>query len=257
MRIATFNVNGIKARLPYLSAWLKVVAPDVVGIQELKSTDEQFPHDALRELGYQVATHGQKSWNGVAILSREPARVTHRGLTGQEEMGARLISAEVSGVHFTTVYIPNGKDLEHEDFPKKLAWLDTLGRFVETELAPSAPHVVCGDFNVVPTAFDSYDENHLGTGIFHTEPERTRLNRLLDWGLVDLYRALNPKEPGFSWWDYRAGAFHKKQGLRIDLVLGTEGVSARAKSATVDRAWRKKVDDHIPSDHAPVWVDLD
>ncbi len=257
MRIATWNINGMKARGEYLAHWLRAVTPDVVGLQELKMTDEQFPHEAVAALGYRAATHGQKSWNGVAVLSRAPAEVVQRGLPGQEDQGARLLTVHVAGIDVTTIYCPNGKSIDHEDFPRKLAWLDALARYLEEKHDPSAPHVVCGDFNLVPATIDSYSEEHLGGGIFHTKDERARYARLLDWGLHDLWRELRPADPGYTWWDYRAGAFHKHEGLRIDLLLGTEPIRARAKDPALDRTWRKKVEGLIPSDHTPVWLDLD
>jgi exodeoxyribonuclease-3 len=256
MRIATWNVNGLNARQEYVAHWLRAVAPDVVGFQELKMTDDKFPHAAFAELGYRALTHGQKSWNGVAVLSRAPAEALQVGLPSKDGLGARLLSARVAGITFVTAYVPNGKTVEHEDYEGKLAWLDALGDWLETTQDPSAPLVLCGDFNVVPAPIDSWNERKLAGQIFHTEPERRRLARLFDWGLVDLWRRLRPDDPGHSWWDYRAGAFHKRMGLRIDLVLGTAPVAARATAAFLERDWRKKVEGLTPSDHAPVWVDL-
>lgn len=256
MRIATWNINGMKARLQYLQHWLREVSPDIVGLQELKMTGEQFPVDELRELGYHAAVHGQKAWNGVAILSKSPGTITQAGLPGQDELGARLISVDVDGLSFTTVYCPNGKSVDHDDFARKLAWFDSLAAHMADKHPPDRPAVLCGDFNVVPSALDSWSEDTLRGRIFHTDAERSRIQRLFDGGVTDLFRAAEPEEPGFTWWDYRAGAFHKKKGLRIDLILGTAPVAQRASSVTVERKWRKKLDGLIPSDHAPVWVDL-
>lgn len=257
VRIATWNINGLNARLDYVGHWLRAVAPDVVGFQELKMSDDKFPHDAFADLGYRAVTHGQKSWNGVAVLTRdaaaEPLQV---GLPGQDELGARLLSTKIGGLTFVTVYVPNGKTVEHEDFQGKLAWLDALADWLEQHADPAAPLVLCGDFNIVPAPIDSWNEKKLAGNIFHTTEERARLSRLMDWGLVDLWRKVKPDDPGHSWWDYRAGAFHKRMGLRIDLVLGTAPVAARAKDAFLERDWRKKVEGLTPSDHAPVWVDL-
>jgi len=257
MRIATWNINGMNARFDYIGHWLKDVQPDVVGLQELKMEEHKFPFDGFAELGYRATIHGQKSWNGVAVLSKEPAETLTAGLPGQEELGARLLSTKVAGLTFVTVYCPNGKTVEHEDFAGKLAWFDALADWLEAEHDPSEPLVLTGDFNIVPAPIDSWNEKKLKGAIFHTDEERSRLQRLLDWGLVDLWRQLEPDEPGHSWWDYRAGAFHKRMGLRIDLVLGTEAVAERATGATLLRDWRKKVDGLTPSDHAPVWIDLD
>jgi exodeoxyribonuclease-3 len=254
MRIATWNINGLRARLELLLHWLRERAPDLVGLQELKLSDEQFPHAELERAGYRAAVHGQKSWNGVAILARGPLEVVQRGLPDGEELGARLLSARACGLLFTTVYVPNGKHVGHPDFPRKLAWLDALAAHVP---AAGEPAVLCGDFNVCPSALDSWDEASLAGTIFHTAEERARFQRLLDLGFVDLFRARFPDTQAFSWWDYRGGAFHRKQGLRIDLVLATPPVAARARSVEIDREYRKKVDGLTPSDHAPVFADLE
>lgn len=256
MRIATWNVNSLRARLGFLLHWLQARAPDVVGIQELKLDDQQFPHAELEAAGYHAVTHGQKSWNGVAILSRGPARVVQAGLPGQEEQGARLLCAEVGGLLFTTVYCPNGKSVGHEDFPLKLAWLDSLVEHVAARHEPAQPLVVCGDLNLCPGPLDSWNEEALYGHIFHTDEERSRFRKLLDWGLVDLFRHRHPELQKFSWWDYRAGAFHKNEGLRIDLLLGTPSVAARVEEVEIDREYRKKKDGLIASDHAPVMADL-
>jgi exodeoxyribonuclease-3 len=256
MRVATWNVNGLRARLDFVLDWLRAREPDVVGLQELKLSDDVFPHDAFAALGYRAATHGQKSWNGVAILARTEPRVTQVGLPGFEPAGARLLAAEVDGLAFTTIYVPNGKSIDHADFPGKLAWLDGLAAHLSRTCDPSRPAVVCGDFNVCPGPLDSWDEAALAGSIFHTPEERARFEALLRLGLVDVYRELHPGEPAFSWWDYRGGAFHRKQGLRIDLLLATRPARERARAAEIDREWRKKQQGRTPSDHAPVWVDL-
>ncbi len=256
MRIATWNVNGLRARLDFLRLWLRERKPDAVGLQELKLTDEQFPHREVEAEGYRALTHGQKSWNGVAILSRRPAQLLQRGLPGQESFGARLLSAEVGGLRLTTVYVPNGKSTSHEDFPRKLAWLDALEEHMAAAAANGGPAVLCGDFNVVPAALDSWNEEALAGSIFHTEQERSRLHGLLAQGWVDLFRELHPETPAFSWWDYRGGAFHRRQGLRIDLLLASPGAARSARAVEIDRDWRKKHEGLTPSDHAPVVADL-
>lgn len=257
MRIATWNINGMNARAEYIGHWLRAVEPDLVGLQELKMTDDKFPHETFAELGYQAQTHGQKSWNGVAVLSKEPVEVSQRGLPGQDEQGARLIDVKHGDLSFVTVYCPNGKTVEHEDYGKKLEWFDSLLGYLEQSHDPSEPLVLTGDFNIVPAPIDSWNEEKLTGHIFHTDAERARMKALLDWGLVDAWRAERPDDPGHSWWDYRAGAFHKRQGLRIDLVLVTEPVAARVQGVELLRDWRKKVEGLTPSDHAPVWVDLE
>lgn len=257
MRIATWNVNGIRARLDYVRHWLQERQPDVVGIQELKSTDDQFPFDELRELGYEAVTWGQKAWNGVAVLSRGPAILRQAGLPSQDDLGARLLAVDIGELCFATVYCPNGKSVDHPDFPTKLAWFDALVAFVESFYSPDGSIVLCGDFNVVPQAVDSYNEAALRGGIFHTDEERERVEALKRWGFVDLFREKNPDVPGFTWWDYRAGAFHRKKGLRIDLMLGTRAILDRTRFVHADRDWRKKVEGLTPSDHCPVYADLE
>ena len=257
MRIATWNVNGLRARLELLLHWLDERRPDVVGLQELKVTDDDFPHTELEGSGYRAATLGQKGWNGVAILARDEVAVTQRGLPGQEELGARLLTAAVGGLSLTTVYCPNGKGVDHPDFPRKLAWFEALANHLEGTGAAGGAAVLCGDFNVCPTALDSWNEAELAGSLFHTEAERRAMRRLLDLGFRDLYREQHPTTRAFSWWDYRGGAFHRGMGLRIDLVLGTPGVVGRLRSAEVDRDYRKKRFELTPSDHAPVIVDLD
>jgi exodeoxyribonuclease-3 len=257
MRIATWNVNGLRARLEFVLHWLRERRPDIVGLQELKLTDEQFPLAEIEAAGYRAVVHGQKGWNGVAILSREPAEVARKGLPGQEAFGARLVSAEVSGVSFTTVYVPNGKSVDHDDYPRKLAWLDALAAHVEQRRAATAAEVLCGDFNVVPAPIDSWNETLLEGSIFHTDEERARFRNLLDQDLADLFRELHPDERAFSWWDYRGGAFHRKMGLRIDFLLASRSLLARVRSVEIDRDYRKKKQGLTPSDHAPVIADLE
>lgn len=257
MRVATWNINGLGARLGFLQLWLRERQPDVVALQELKLVDDKFPRAELEAHGYHALCHGQKSWNGVAILSREPAELVQCGLPGQEELGARLLSARVGGVVFSSVYVPNGKHVGHEDFPRKLAWLDALAAHFEAGLGAAPEHVVGGDFNLCPAPLDSWNEEGLRGRIFHTEEERARFRRLTGLGLTDVFRALHPELQAFSWWDYRAGSFHRGQGLRIDFLLASEPVAARARAAGIDRDWRKKQQGLTPSDHAPVWMDLE
>jgi exodeoxyribonuclease III len=256
MRIATWNVNGLRARLEFLLRWLDDRKPDVVGLQELKLEDDGFPHDAFAALGYAAATHGQKAWNGVAVLSREPVTVVQRGLPGQDAFGARLLTVEVGGLLFSTVYCPNGKSVDHADYPLKLAWFDALVAHWRECCTPQAPGVLCGDFNIAPGDLDSWHPDGFDDGIFHTPAERARMAALHESGLVDLYREACPDGRDFSWWDYRGGAFHRNLGLRIDLILATRPVAARTERVTIDRPYRKKHDGLAPSDHAPVYADL-
>jgi exodeoxyribonuclease-3 len=257
MRIATWNVNGIRARLEYVRLWLRDRRPDVVGLQELKSLEEKFPYAELEEEGYRALVHGQKAWNGVAVLTRKEAAVAQTGLPGQEDFGARLIGVDVEGLRFTTVYVPNGKQVQHDDFPRKLAWLEGLASHLREHDATVGDAVLCGDFNICPEAVDSWDEERFEGTIFHTDEERSRYRALLDCGYVDLYRKAFPDKQEFTWWDYRGGSFHRGHGLRIDFLLATQGVAARLRAVEIDRDFRKKIGEVKPSDHAPVIADLD
>jgi exodeoxyribonuclease III len=257
MRIATWNVNGLRARLDFVLRWLADRQPDVVGLQELKLEDDGFPHAAFAELGYAAATHGQKAWNGVAVLSRQPIEVLQRGLPGQDAFGARLLTVATGGLVFSTVYCPNGKSVDHADYPLKLEWFDALVVHWRACHPPDSAAVLCGDFNITPSDRDTWHPDGFEAGIFHTPPERERMHALFATGLVDLFRAAHPESRDFSWWDYRGGAFHRNMGLRIDLLLGTGAVVRRARDVIIDRPYRKKHDGLPPSDHAPVFADLD
>jgi exodeoxyribonuclease-3 len=260
MRIVTYNCNSIAARIDFVLDFLASRKPDLLCLQELKVTAEAFPSLAFAQAGYASAAHCQAQWNGVAVLVRKDAgpgpEIVQLGLPGQDAAGARLITVHALGLSVTSVYVPNGKSVSHPDFPAKLAWLDALLDYVDSRLDPSSPAVIGGDFNLCPSDLDSWDPERLRGHIFHTDAERERAARLVALGYKDLFREKLPGEQVFSWWDYRAGAFHKKQGLRIDLVYGTAPILSRTVGASVDRDFRKKRDGRIPSDHAPVIVDL-
>ncbi len=254
MRIATWNVNGLRARLDFIRIWLDQRRPDIVGLQEIKAEADDFPQSVFEALGYEVVLHGQKGWNGVAVLSRLPVEDSFCGLPGQEDMGARLVGARIAGLTFVTVYCPNGKSLEHEDYGRKLAWLDDLAAFWSARDAGEG--VLCGDFNVVPQPIDSWHGDAADGKIFHTAEERKRFDTLLRGGLVDLFRERNHDARAFSWWDYRGGAFRFGHGLRIDFLLATLPLSARVTQVEIDRNFRKKKEGLTASDHAPVIADL-
>jgi exodeoxyribonuclease III len=255
--VATWNVNGLRARLDFVLHWLRARRPDIVGLQELKLTGDQFPREEFAREGYQALVHGQKAWNGVAILGRKPAELHQRGLPGPFSEEARLLSGRFGSIVFPTTYRPNGKAITHPDYVHKLDWLDALGRFVEQCLDPTLPAVLCGDFNICPAGLDSWDEESLRGTIFHTEEERSRFRRLLDWGFRDLFREKHSDLRAFSWWDYRAGAFHKNEGLRIDLILGTVPLLERLRRVEIDREYRKKKEGLTASDHAPVLAEFE
>jgi exodeoxyribonuclease-3 len=256
VRIATWNVNSIGARLPYVLGWLGARQPDVVCLQELKAETESFPHLALRAAGYHATVHGQPRWNGVAVLSREPATLVQLGLPGADAAGARLVTVEVGGWRVSSVYVPNGKDLDHPDYQGKLDWLAQLREYLRSTHDFARPLVVAGDFNVTPCDLDTHDPDGLRGQIHHSEPERAALQAVLNLGLRDLLRDKHEDARAFSWWDYRAGSFHRNLGLRIDLLIGSPTVAATIDDVWVDREWRKKRDELTPSDHAPVVADL-
>lgn len=251
-----WNVNGLRARSGLLAHWLKSRAPDVVGLQEIKLRDDEFPHEYFRALGYHAVVHGEKGWNGVAVLSRVPAQTETRGLPGREADGARLLRVRVAGLDFATVYCPNGKTLGHPDFRLKLVWLDALRDYLGG-VEQDAAFVIGRDFNIVPAALDCWQGDAADGWIFCTDEERARYRSLLALGLTDLFRHLHPQTRAFSWWDYRGGSFHRGLGLRIDLLLGAAAVASRVRRVEIDREYRKKQDGHTASDHAPVFADLD
>lgn len=254
MLLATWNINGIRARSQRLTEWLAERQPDVACLQELKIVEDEFPHLELRAAGYHAVLSGQQGWNGVAVIAKERPEIVMRELPGAGELGARFVVAKVGDLEVASVYAPNGKTVTHPDYKMKLSWLERLVMHVESRPDKDAPLVLAGDFNVCPTDLDSYGGIRFKGKIHHTDEERALINRLTGAGLVDLFRTRYPDDPGFSWWDYRAGSFHKKEGMRIDLLLATPVVANRVQDVYVDREYRKKgkPSGSIPSDHAPV-----
>ncbi len=255
MRIATWNVNSLKARLPRVEEWLADVQPDVLCLQETKLTDDAFPALTFAGMGYETAHHGQGQWNGVAILSKVGLSdvVPNFADGGDPDPDARIITATCGGVKVVSVYVPNGRSLDNDHYQYKLRWLAQLRRHVAALSTPDEQVVVTGDFNIAPTDIDVYDPNKFVGATHVSQAERDELQALCDWGMADLFRQHHPDAKLYSWWDYRAGDFHQGRGLRIDLVLGTKSVAERCTFAVVDRNARKG---QSPSDHAPVIVDL-
>jgi len=257
VRVATWNVNSVKQRLPRLLPWLDERKPDVVCLQETKLTDEAFTELLGAELAqrdYQVAVHGQGQWNGVAILSRAGLDDVVTGLAGAPgfpEPEARAVAATCGGIRVHSVYVPNGRSPGSDHYQYKLAWLAAL-----TEVVAAGPDaaLVCGDMNIAPADADVFDPAAFVDQTHVTPPERAALARLEALGLHDVVRDRWPSEQVFSYWDYRAGMFHQNLGMRIDLVLASDPVAPRVRAAWVDRQARKGTG---PSDHAPVIVDLD
>ena len=256
MKLATWNVNSVRAREARLLAFLDREAPDVLCLQELKVTEEAFPFEALTARGYHAAVYGQRTYNGVAVLSRTPAEDVARGFGDGEEEDpqARLVWATVEGVRVVSAYFPNGQKVGSDKWAYKLAWMERLRRTLD-RLDPNQPLVLAGDFNVAPDERDvAFPEFWRGTVLFHPEA-RAALEGVRTWGLEDTVRRVVGDVQGpYSWWDYRALSFPKGDGLRIVHVFATPALSARATSARVDRDERKS---ETPSDHAPVIVEFD
>ncbi len=257
MRIATWNVNSVTARLPRLLEWLESREPDVACLQELKVSEDAFPHLPVRALGYDVAIHADGRWNGVAVLSRVGLDDVRRGLDdepGFPDPECRAVAATCGGMRVRSVYVPNGRTPDDPHYGYKLAWLDALRATLASELADHPACMVLGDFNVAPTDADVWDAAVFVGSTHVTPPERDALAAIRGLGLVDVVPRPGKGPNPFTYWDYRAGAFHKDMGMRIDHVYASEPVAGRVTDAWVDRESRKG---KAPSDHAPVMVDLD
>lgn len=247
MKIATWNINSVRARVDQLIDWLRTREPDALCLQETKCTDEQFPTAEVRAAGYHAQLFGQKSYNGVAMLSKEPVTDVRRNM-GDDDEQARIIAAMCRGIRLVGLYAPNGQSLGAEAFQYKLAWYASLTRWLA--FTRGTPTLVCGDFNVAPDELDVYDVPLFSGQTLFSPKERAALKALIDTnGLVDLLRARHPGEVHYTWWDYREGGFKKNKGLRIDHVLVTPDLVERCTSIEVDRAAREGKQ---PSDHAPV-----
>jgi exodeoxyribonuclease-3 len=255
VRLATWNVNSLKARLPRVEAWLEEVRPDVVCLQETKLADDAFPALSFGALGYDTAHHGQGQWNGVAILSKVGIDDVVPGFaTGEPDPDARIVTARCGGMRVSSVYVPNGRSLDSDHYQYKLRWLAQLRDDLVSEARPDEPVVVAGDFNIAPDDRDVYDPAKFVGATHVSEAERAALADLHAWGLVDLFRVRYDDAGVYSWWDYRAGDFHQGRGMRIDLVLGTTVLADGVRWAIIDRNARKG---QAPSDHAPVVVDVE
>jgi exodeoxyribonuclease III len=254
MRIAAWNINSVRARLERLTEWLERCQPDVLCLQELKCTDAEFPLEAVRAAGYHAAVHGQKTYNGVAILARTPPTDVVCGLSdGVDDTHARLIAATVDGVRVLSAYAPNGQEVGSPAYEYKLRWYARLRRYLDTRHRPDEPLVLGGDWNVAPEDLDVWAPEQWRGQTLCTDAERAALRELCAFGLQDTFRTLHPDTRKFSWWDYRMLAFPKNRGLRIDHLLATSPLMARLAAADVDREARKGKQ---PSDHAPVWAEF-
>jgi exodeoxyribonuclease-3 len=256
VRIATWNVNSLKARLPRVEEWLAYTQPDIFCMQETKLTNAAFPSMAFAALGYESAHCGDGRWNGVGVLSRVGLDDVVTGFSPEDEgiiAESRILSATCGGVRVVSVYVPNGRSLDSEQYTAKLAWLARLRAMLD-ERDPEQPLAICGDFNIAPDDRDVYDPAKYVGATHVSAEERAALAGLESWGLVDAFRLLYPQERLFTWWDYRAGDFHNHRGMRIDLMLVSKPLAAGVRWGLIDRNARKG---KLPSDHAPMLIDID
>ena len=254
MKIASWNVNGIRARTEHVVNWLETTQPDVLAIQESKVVDDLFPYDKYSELGYHPLVYGQKAYNGVALLSKkEPINPT-TGISGFKDPQTRVVSATYDGITVIDIYVPNGQSVGSDKFVYKLEWLDHLTRYIENSLEENENLIVLGDFNIAPEDRDVYDPEVWKDKDLCSKQERGALEKLFGLGLVDSFRLFEQQDASYSWWDYRAAAYRRKMGLRIDLILLSTPLAKHCASSTIDespRSWEK------PSDHTPVIVEID
>ena len=256
MRLATWNVNSLNARMPRVEQWLEELQPDVVCMQETKLSDDAFPAMAFKALGYDSAHHGFNQWNGVAILSRVGIDDVVEGFPDDDEpdRDARIIWATCGGVRVVSMYVPNGRTLADEHYQYKLGWLARLQRALDAHHTPRDLLVLCGDYNIAPGDDDVWDMAQFNDSTHVSEPERSAFRSLLEWGTVDLVRARYPEDGLYTYWDYRAGCFHKRMGMRIDHLLASTALAERSGFVFIDRNARKGTK---PSDHTVVMAEFD
>ena len=254
MKIASWNVNSMKVRLPHVLEWLAAADPDVLVLQEIKQQTDAFPADVLDEAGYRSLANGQKTYNGVATVSKTGITEPVIELPGFDDPQRRVLATTIGGVRIINLYVPNGQAVGSDKYDYKLRWLATLREFLEAELAAHDKLVVLGDFNIAPADEDVYDPVAWGDEVLCSKRERAALRALLDLGLTDTFRQFEQPEKTFSWWDYRAAGFRRNAGLRIDLILASPALAGRCTASYVDkepRSWER------PSDHAPVIAEFD
>ena len=253
MKLATWNVNSLAVRLPQVLAWLSANPVDVLALQETKLPDDRFPHAELEGAGWRAVWHGQKTYNGVALLARTEPRQLQKNIPGFDDDQARVVAADVGGLRIVGAYFPNGQEPGSDKFAYKMRWLDALRAWLRTELAANPRLVLMGDFNIAPEDRDVWDPVALAGTIHCTDEERAQFRALLALGLADAFRLFEQPPKSWSWWDYRNLAFRKNQGLRIDIILVSEALKGRVGACSIDTAPRKN---ERPSDHAPVIVEL-
>lgn len=253
MKIASWNVNSLKVRMPHFEAWVQAAAPDVVALQEIKMETSAFPVDAMRALGYEAVVSGQKTYNGVAILSRTPLSDAVTEVPGYGDGQRRVLAATVGDLRIIDLYVVNGQEVGSDKYRYKLEWLEAVRAWIADEMRRHPKLIVLGDFNIAPEDRDVHDPESWFERVLCSTSERDAFNRLCALGLHDSFRIQESNAGHYSWWDYRAAAFRRNQGLRIDLVLVSEALRARVHAVGIDReprTWER------PSDHAPVWVEI-
>ena len=254
MKIASWNVNSLNVRLPHVLAWCDAASPDVLALQETKLTDDRFPVAALEEAGYHSVFSGQKTYNGVAILSREPVSDPVTDIPGLDDPQRRILAATVGGVRIVDLYVVNGSEVGSEKFEYKLHWLERVTAWLADEMKQHENVVVLGDFNIAPDDRDVYDPEAWHEKILCSTPEREAYRRILDLGLTDTFRMFEQEERTWSWWDYRMNMFRRKLGLRIDLVLASAAMKDRCTASYIDIEPRRQ---DRPSDHTPAIAEFD
>jgi exodeoxyribonuclease-3 len=253
MKVATWNVNSLRARVDHVVNWLNENKPEVLALQELKLEDKDFPMDVFKELGYHICCFGQKTYNGVGFLSTIKPETVFKNMPGFEDVQSRVLAATFNDVRVINVYVPNGNAVDSERYHYKLEWLAALADFVKAELAQHPKLILLGDFNVAPADEDVHDPVAWEGGVLVSPPERAAYQEILACGLHDAFRLTPQPEKSFSWWDYRRMGFRRNAGLRIDLILISAGLLPHSKSVIIDKAPRKW---ERPSDHTPVVIEL-
>lgn len=249
MKIATWNVNSLKVRLPQVLAWIDDNQPDILALQETKTVDEKFPHDEFTAAGYHRVFAGQKMYNGVALLSKHEIQEVSYDIPHLPDPQRRILVATIAGIRIINLYVPNGESIRSEKYTYKLAWLEKVTHYIQEQLKLYPQLVVLGDFNIAPQTEDVYDAIFWQGRVLFSGPERAAFQCLLETGLKDAFRLFNAAAMNFTWWDYRAGAFRRNQGMRIDHVLISEALQPRCVSCSIDKKPRQH---QQPSDHAPV-----
>tara|TARA_B100001142_G_scaffold24408_1_gene22237 strand:+ start:2220 stop:2987 length:768 start_codon:yes stop_codon:yes gene_type:complete len=254
MKIATWNVNSLTVRLEHVLEWMESAEPDILALQEIKQTNDMFPADAFKEIGYHAISNGQKTYNGVALISKQKPKNTLTEFSNFDDSQRRILISNIGNVRIMNLYIPNGQSVESDKYIYKLSWLKALIKHIKSEQEKYKDIIILGDFNIAPEDRDVYDPEKWGEEVLCSPKERQALSKMTDLGFVDVFRLFDQDEKSFSWWDYRAASFRRNAGVRIDLILANESLSKKCVKSVIDReprAWER------PSDHTPVIAQFD